>query len=733
MGSNPSKPARICSSCGKLAPLLERAARTRCFVTPDLRTADVHPGGYDDLDIGIKIGDWRLEDKQRDCALCNMFQASMLTNDSTEIRAFSLLHSLLSPSDYFGHTARGRDFLDWARKDIPYDSSVLVVVPDDFAFRKYRHEIGERAIFDGRYLMCHDLSAQPSPGNRALLEPTHVPRYFTPGTAKPWIEYCVRKHGPCSRLEDVDFLDFELIDCITRRIVPAERAIRRNQPIPEYVALSYVWGKTTKAPPKEQASRKVLPTSSLPRVVSDALLFTKGLGFRYLWVDQYCIDQYDEDKKHGQIQRMNVIYRNAVVTLIAAAEDGQDEGPAGINPPRRTGQRAVVVNNVLLMSPLRPVQDVVRQSRWATRGWTYQEAFLSRRRLIFTRQEVYFECEVMNCRESVSMLLPQAHVANGREILPFLTSGMFGMAQLAAEMRRKRTSWISGVMLDRERAWLMLISCIKEYTARELTYASDSLNAFVGVLRQFETSLRFSEREGSLIASSNTPMRHVWGVPFVTTTAASESTPMSVDPVSLFVCGLCWYHTHAPTVVVQRRPDFPSWSWCGWSGAVDGCDDPIEFHRQAGDVLLENPNSSRISPVKYAQQPWHRFAQQPRIIVLNTYAVPNDALTISTPSTTRHRRSKIPIDIFGAKGELFLDDPDIALVDITTKNVDVPIELVVLGTSTISQSSYASTFLLVILWEEGGLACSRIGAVRVHHWGDKFPFRNCERRTFRIK
>ena len=58
---------------------------------------------------------------------------------------------------------------------------------------------------------------------------------------------------------------------------------------------------------------------TLPKVVGDSIEFTIGLGMRYLWIDTVS----DADSKHRQISQMDSIYKNAEVTIIAAAE--QDE------------------------------------------------------------------------------------------------------------------------------------------------------------------------------------------------------------------------------------------------------------------------------------------------------------------------------------------------------------------------------------------------------------------------
>ncbi|KAH3995743.1 hypothetical protein HBI56_146050 [Parastagonospora nodorum] len=55
------------------------------------------------------------------------------------------------------------------------------------------------------------------------------------------------------------------------------------------------------------------------------------------------------------------------------------------------------------------------QSHCSTRGWTFQEAALNRRRLVFTEDQLYFECRTMNCSESAHYPLGQMHVESKAE------------------------------------------------------------------------------------------------------------------------------------------------------------------------------------------------------------------------------------------------------------------------------------------------------------------------------
>jgi hypothetical protein len=108
-----------------------------------------------------------------------------------------------------------------------------------------------------------------------------------------------------------------VIDCETNTLVVAAQYC-------EYSALSYVWGVSTDStnymclpqptkPVSPATENHVNPASTaiqrqmpekVPRVVYDAVIVTKRLGVRYLWIDRYCIDQQDASIKHQQIQQI---------------------------------------------------------------------------------------------------------------------------------------------------------------------------------------------------------------------------------------------------------------------------------------------------------------------------------------------------------------------------------------------------------------------------------------------
>jgi NADH:ubiquinone oxidoreductase subunit 4 (subunit M) len=70
--------------------------------------------------------------------------------------------------------------------------------------------------------------------------------------------------------------------------------------------------------------------SQLPNTIKDAIAVTQQLGFRYLWIDRYCIDQQNQTHAMQQIEQMGSIYKYSEITIIAACGIDPSYGLPGI-------------------------------------------------------------------------------------------------------------------------------------------------------------------------------------------------------------------------------------------------------------------------------------------------------------------------------------------------------------------------------------------------------------------
>jgi hypothetical protein len=312
-------------------------------------------------------------------------------------------------------------------------------------------------------------------------------------------------HNCCREAHLPDSILLKVIDCSTRTIVLAA-------PGCEYVALSYVWGLIRRLERGDGAS---LPPSC-DFIIEDAIRVTLELGFRFLWVDRYCVNQNDtKEAIEHQIKHMHLIYQAAVLTLIASAGENASYGLPGVTGPQ---------GGVRLMdnSSSNSLEAYLRCTKWMSRGWTYQEALFSDRRLYFMDNHAMLSCRKLNFNDqghydqtSASARSPLRRIPKGE--IPFGTS--FGSSSL--------------------------MTAIEQYSKRNLTFDSDIIRACRGVLEAFRNAGVFSHTGVAELQ------------------AEVDAGVQSHSVVAHLSHGLCWTvgEFDEPMYFCERRDGFPSCSW----------------------------------------------------------------------------------------------------------------------------------------------------------------------------
>ncbi|KAF7543816.1 hypothetical protein G7046_g9925 [Stylonectria norvegica] len=356
-----------------------------------------------------------------------------------------------------------------------------------------------------------------------------------------WLRFCEFYHqGRCGRRPVTrEMKGFRLVDCAQSPPRVVDASIMEH-----YVALSYVWGKNT--------------TETLPKVIQDAVTVTKGLGVRYLWVDRLCVDDSRPQEKMHQIGRMDEIFEGAILTIVAACGEDATHGLPGVGSTTRAAQPKYefVNSDTTLVSSLQDPRLAVKNSTWYTRGWTYQEGLLARRRLIFTDQQMYWECEGMCCPESLVIPLEFYHDMEEQRMCDFMRPGLFNGVSFVDG------SWERWKRLPSKVEEPSTLSIFREadqhivnYTKRDLTYDEDSLNAFLGISKRLENSLG----RGKVVNLLGIP---IW--------APVDERSMTSPPRTrdIFALSTCFWH-HKDGIVASRRSHLPSWTWAGWKGPVE--------------------------------------------------------------------------------------------------------------------------------------------------------------------
>src|SRR5690242_1462165 len=284
--------------------------------------------------------------------------------------------------------------MTWDPKSVPIRLSKLAF---DRAFEIVQLKIRGSERYSAWVIVVSNLSLQAAEGT--------LKRLMLPGVSFPqvkeYIRACTEEHGEsCEPQHRQTPSHLRVIDCERRLVVVAPANC-------DYVALSYVWG-------CQPTAEDFTSMRNLPRTIEHSILVTVKLGYKYLWIDRYvghcalvilrsaklfqCINQRDQKHRDGQILQMSSIYREAQLTIIAAAGSDPTHGLPGVESNLRDCRVGHHENiDSICLSALRLpsftshkyVKDVLG-STWASRAWTYQEGMFSRRRLIFTERQVIF-------------------------------------------------------------------------------------------------------------------------------------------------------------------------------------------------------------------------------------------------------------------------------------------------------------------------------------------------------
>ncbi|KAJ0279998.1 hypothetical protein CBS470a_008968 [Colletotrichum nupharicola] len=299
----------------------------------------------------------------------------------------------------------------------------------------------------------------------------------------------------------------------------------------EYIALSYCWGGEQKVhlrtrTLKDMSTQNGIQVDTLQKSVKDAVKVTRKLGFKYLWVDAFCIIQDCDRDKEKEVGRMATIYKNAAITIAAGTAERASDG--------FLGQRSTYIPEVSIAvdgaKGKGPEGTVHLRSRphvpkhtLDERGWVLQEFMLSSRLLIFSEYELLWQCKGTDLQS----------VVGGDGVLEYLQP----LEGLPWTSFNEDNAGLFGS--DDEEKMYLWKTIVWQYTRRLLTNADDRLNALRGITRELEVLWEDSNFFG------------LWKKWFVELLAWYKSIDADVGEEES-----------------QRSDRAPSWSWASLSRQV---------------------------------------------------------------------------------------------------------------------------------------------------------------------
>lgn len=425
-------------------------------------------------------------------------------------------------------------------------------------------------------------------------------KWIDPSIGSLWLRECESRHGAeCNEhgwaiaMEKPKFLRVVDVQDYCIKSVTESMTCR-------YIALSYVWGRAKMVKLLYSNMESLMKKNgllevvhALPQTITDAIEVVKGMGERYLWTDALCILQENTTESLEQISYMDRVYSGAICTIVAAQGATANSGIEGIrqhyvpqvgqpaSQQRKLQQVQVGLKGDLsLIAPLPAQNHQLDDSVWNIRAWTFQERLLSRRLIVFTHGQMIWHCRRMICREDMSI------VDSGVPYPPLQWLSLRPQ-HMGVDTGSK---WIDGsteitrygaTRLVRSAVFAEYTRVIEEYTHREISYESDVLNAFAGLLHIFSRFFRCKTLLGL--------------------------------PESLLDVALLW----KPTRQLQRRSEFPSWSWAGWVGRV-AYDEPFTLTRKMDGSFVAYDNDAYGQEGVRPLVRWHVWdAASGRVVPLN--------------------------------------------------------------------------------------------------------------------
>ena len=298
------------------------------------------------------------------------------------------------------------------------------------------------------------------------------------------LNHCREKHLECN-LEDPGWgLPTRILDLGGNSSSTSDIRLYVTRKEPEaYVCVSHCWGSHEGSRPLETTVETLfkfeqgISYQDLPKTFQDAVVFTRKLGHRFLWIDSLCIVQDDHEDWLREAGRMASIYENADLTLSAASSSDSKGGMFCKTIPetliegkgREAQQPALRRFSDPSFFEYGHRQSLAEKSGpdvgspLFKRAWIYQERLLSRRVLYFTPLDLVFECRCSNSSESGYQWINSSCKHAFKPIYNANTSG-----ELISSLWRK-------------------VVC--EFTQLELTLNKDTLPAIAGVATIFSQRL----------------------------------------------------------------------------------------------------------------------------------------------------------------------------------------------------------------------------------------------------
>lgn len=313
-----------------------------------------------------------------------------------------------------------------------------------------------------------------------------------------WLNQCLQSHAGCAatRNQQGSWYPTRLLllgprHSDVRLIISASNDMQGP-----YMTLSHRWGNSAYIKLTSntlESFKNGIDVNGLPVAFKETMQIARLAGVKYLWIDSLCIKQ-DQDKADWQVEAplMAKVYSHSFLNVSATLADNDTRSlfdqsrhpfePALLRLPYRKICRVFKVGNP--KSKTEGVQrrtlktwvvdndlwdDDIERAPLQSRGWVFQERFLSPRILHFAERQIGWECNELSALEMFPRRLPPGFLQLSRSaVIDELLS-----AQVATNDK----------LINFCQFW---DETVHRYSQTDLTFTNDKLIAFAGVAKAIE-------------------------------------------------------------------------------------------------------------------------------------------------------------------------------------------------------------------------------------------------------
>lgn len=314
--------------------------------------------------------------------------------------------------------------------------------------------------------------------------------------ASHWLCDCLTNHRSCNYTADASFVPpTRVIDVGFRdgKRLPRLYLSSSEDLNMKYIALSHCWGETKAPILKKHMLRTMtlgLDWHRLPKTFQEAILVTRRLGFRYLWIDSLCIIQDSPEDWLKESGTMQNVYANCVLTIVASW--GKDSS-TGLFIERKplNQQPCRIIGNACTGVYVQPNPTAVRKDGVGSghveslekRAWAVQERFLPPRTLSYRSFELKWDCLESRGSESWPTglrTLASRLMVQSRSLYKPVNTAFRELSLLKARSNRFDLEFIDEFYPHWD-------NILIKYTRAKLTFPSDIFVAISGLIKNIET------------------------------------------------------------------------------------------------------------------------------------------------------------------------------------------------------------------------------------------------------